>query len=268
MARKPRVHLAGGTYHVMLRGNGGQGIFPEDQDRYHLYLLLQEGVERFGHCVHAFCLMTNHLHLAVQVADVPLSKSMQNLAFRYTRWVNRRAKRSGHLFQGRYKAVLVDRESYLLELVRYIHLNPIRARLVGEPEEYPWSSHRAYLGQEVVPWLTTDWVLGRFGKRRDVTRRRYVAFMKAGLDEGHRAEFHQGGSDPRLLGDKRFTERVLAKGAPVERPVVTLDELVERITGAYGLEPRVLSAHGRQRRPAEARAVIAALATKSHGVIH
>jgi len=261
MARKPRVHLAGSSYHVMLRGNGGQEIFPQDEDRYHLYLLLQEGVERFGHRVHAFCLMTNHLHLAVQVADVPLSKIMQNVSFRYTRWVNRREKRSGHLFQGRYKAVLVDGESYLLELVRYIHLNPIRAGLVREPEAYPWSGHRAYLGEEVVPWLTTDWVLGRFGKRRDVARRGYVAFMKAGVEEGHRGEFHRGATDPRLLGDERFTERVLAETGGVMRPVVKLEELVERVAGAYGIDPLALSARGRQRQPAEARAIIAAFAT-------
>ena len=146
MARKPRLHLPGGLYHVMLRGNGGQAIFFSDADRYHLYLLLQEGVERFGHRIHGFCAMTNHLHLAVQVAKAPLSKIMQNLSFRYTRWINQRQRRVGHLFQGRYKAILVDADSYLLELVRYIHLNPVRTGLVKDPLDYPWSGHRAYLG--------------------------------------------------------------------------------------------------------------------------
>ncbi len=117
MARKPRLHVAGGLYHVMLRGNGGQAIFFADADRYHLYLLLQEGIERYGHRVHGFCCMSNHIHLAVQVADIPLAKIMQNLSFRYTRWINQRKKRVGHLFQGRYKAILVDAEGYLLQLV-------------------------------------------------------------------------------------------------------------------------------------------------------
>jgi REP-associated tyrosine transposase len=149
----------------MLRGNGGQPIFFADADRYRLYLLLQEGVERYGHRIHAFCLMSNHLHLAMQVAEVSLSKILQNLSFRYTRWVNRQQGRMGHLFQGRYKALLVDADSYLLELVRYIHLNPVRAGLVDEPSAYPWSGHWAYLGEEILPWLTTEWVLEQLDKR-------------------------------------------------------------------------------------------------------
>ncbi len=100
----------------MLRGNGGQDIFFCPEDRYHLFILMQEGIERFGHRVHAFCLMSNHIHLVIQVSDIPLSRIMQNLSFRYPRWVNSRHKRMGHLFQGRYKALLVDGDSYLLEL--------------------------------------------------------------------------------------------------------------------------------------------------------
>jgi len=88
MARKPRVHVVGGLYHVMLRGNGGERIFLNEDDRYHFYLLAQEGIERFGHRIHGFCCMTNHVHLAIQVGDIPLSKIMQNLSFRYTRRIN------------------------------------------------------------------------------------------------------------------------------------------------------------------------------------
>jgi len=105
MARKPRIHLPGGFYHVMLRGNAGQDIFLTDEDRYHLYLLMQEGVERFGHRIHAFCCMSNHIHLAIQVADIPLSRIIQNLSFRHTQWMNKRRRRIGHLFQGRYAAI-------------------------------------------------------------------------------------------------------------------------------------------------------------------
>ncbi len=213
MARKPRVHLPGGVYHVMLRGNGGQDVFFLDEDRYRWYLLAQEGVERYGHRIHGFCLMTNHVHLAIQVAETPLSKIIQNLSFRYTRWVNRRQRRLGHLFQGRYKAVLVDGEAYLLELVRYIHLNPVRAGLVVKPDEYPWSGHRAYLGLDTLPWLTTDWVLSQFAKRKDAARRRYAKFVADGMGEGYRAEFHGGGVDARILGDDRFAERVLRRAA-------------------------------------------------------
>ncbi len=164
MARKPRIHLPGGLYHVIFRGNGGQDVFLTAADRFRFYLLLQEGACRFGYRIHAFCLMTNHIHLALQASNIPLSRSMQNLSFRFTRWINWREKRTGHLFQGRYKAVLVDGDSYLLELVRYLHLNPVRAGMVANPEEYPWSGHRAYLGLEKLPWLTTDWTLAQFGK--------------------------------------------------------------------------------------------------------
>ena len=107
--------------------------------------------------------MTNHVHLIVQVDQVPLSRLMHNLASRYSHRMNWRRTRSGHLFQGRFKAVLADGESYLLELVRYVHLNPVRAKLVARPEAYPWSGHRAYLGREPLAWLTTDWILGQFG---------------------------------------------------------------------------------------------------------
>ena len=169
MARKPRVYYPGALYHVTLRGNAGQAIFFDNRDRTRFYLLLQEGIERFRHRIHAFCLMSNHVHLAIQVGDIPLSRIMQNLSFRYTRWINWRQNRSGHLFQGRYKAVLVDADAYLLELTRYIHLNPVRAGIVKEPEDSPWSSHRAYLGREVISWLTTDWVLSQFSKRVGVS---------------------------------------------------------------------------------------------------
>ena len=128
MVRKTRIHYFGAVYHVILRGNGGQDIFYSQEDRYRLYLLLQEGIERFGHRIHAFCLMTNHLHIVVQVGDIALSKIFQNVSFRYTRYINKKQNRIGHLFQGRYKALLIDADTYLLELVRYIHNNPLRGR--------------------------------------------------------------------------------------------------------------------------------------------
>ena len=181
MARKTRIHYPGAVYHVMQRGNGGQTIFFSEEDRCRFLLLFQEATERF-HCkVHAFCLLDNHLHLAIQVADVPLSKIMQNLSFRYTSWVNKKQRRAGHLFQGRYKAVLVEKDSYLLELVRYIHLNPVRAGIVGGPADYPWSGHRAYMGEEKIPWLTTEWVLEQFGEDLGTARRCYGQFVLEGV---------------------------------------------------------------------------------------
>ena len=209
MARKNRIHVPGGVYHVMMRGNGGQDIFYSDQDRYRIYLLLQEGISRFDYRVHAFCLMKNHVHLAIQVADIPLSKIIQNLSFRYTRWVNKILGCTGHLFQGRYKAVLVDQDSYLLQLVRYIHLNPLRVGLIKDPAEYLFSSHRCYCGLEVLPWLTTDWILGQFGNNLKQARQQYIEFVLDGIALGYQKEFHQGESDARVLGDDDFFEKVL-----------------------------------------------------------
>lgn len=115
----------------------------------------------------------------------------------------------GHLLQGRYKALLVDAESYLLELTRYIHLNPVRAGMVRDPAEYWWSSHRAYLGTETIAWLSTEWVLSQFGMQLSVARRGYKEFVREGVGEEHREEFYQGRADTRMLGDDQFVEGVL-----------------------------------------------------------
>lgn len=263
MARKPRLHENGSVYHVMLRGNGGQNIFFDDDDHHHFYLLLQQGIARHGHRIHGFCLMSNHVHLAIQVGEEPLAKIMQNLSFRYTRWVNQKQKRIGHLFQGRYKAVMVDRDAYLLELVRYIHLNPVRAKLVRQPQNYAWSGHRAYLGQEALPWLTTDWVLGQFSTRLATSRKRYEAFLHEGRSEGRRNEFHCGGdNDQRILGDDRFAERMLnIPCAPVTH--ITLDKLIKITCHEYQLTESDLASASRSHRASEARCVIGWLAQKS-----
>ena len=138
MARKPRLHVPGGLYHVILRGNAHQDVFFSAGDRHFFYELLAEGVARFGYRVHAFCLMSNHLHLALQAGDVELSAGMQNLSFRYTRYLNTRLKRVGHVFQGRFRALLVDQDGYGLALVRYVHLNPVRARMAKQASESNW----------------------------------------------------------------------------------------------------------------------------------
>lgn len=150
MARFERYHLPGSFYHVMLRGNDGQDIFFSDADHCAMCLLLQEGVEKYGHRIHAFCFMRNHIHLLIQVGEISLSKIMQNLAFRYSQKINRKNKRIGHLFQGRFKAILIEEHNYFTRLLRYIHTNPVRANVVDTPENYIWSSHNAYIGRNEV----------------------------------------------------------------------------------------------------------------------
>jgi hypothetical protein len=209
--------------------------------------------------------MTNHIHLVLQTGEIPLSRGMQNLSFRYTRWINWREKRTGHLFQGRYKAVLVDGDRYLLELVRYIHVNPVRAGMVENPEDYPWSGHRAYQGREILPWLTTDGVLAQFGKSLKTARAKYETFVRDGLGEDYRPEFHGGGDDSRVLGNDSFVDRCLSPG--YEKPLrLTAQEIVDKVCEAYTLDEATLKAQSQQRLASEARAVVGWLAKEVGGV--
>jgi putative transposase len=254
MPRKPRIHYPGALYHVMMRGNAGAPVFFDEADRCRFYLLVQEGTERFGFRVHAFCCMANHIHLALQVGEIPLSRIMQNLSLRYTAWINRRQGRSGHLFQGRYKALLIDGENYLLELVRYIHLNPVRAGVVDLPEDYPWSGHRGYLGREVLPWLTTDWSLSLFAPQVTKARQEYYRYIRDGLQGGHRQEFQSGNCEGRILGDDRFAEEALYMAREREHRPPQLHNVIEAVCRHYELTPEALRAPGKARPASEGRA--------------
>jgi len=266
MPRKPRIHYPGALYHVMLRGNGGDAIFANRADRTRFLLLLQSRIQRYHHRVHAYCLMDNHVHLAVQVAEIPLSKIIQNLAFRYTQYFNRREQRTGHLFQGRYKALLVDEDAYLLELVRYIHLNPLRAGMVKSLQTYPWSSHKAYLGLETTPWLTTDYVLGQLAEDRDKATTRYQRFIQDGMREGHRAEFHRGNHEGRLLGSDDFIEKALARAGEASFSETTIDGIIDTVCAAFDLHPSDLAGPGRRQPMARARAIAAWLTWRAPGL--
>src|SRR4030066_2444129 len=167
MARPLRIEYPGAIYHITSRGNARQPIYKDDKDRETFLELLGSVVSRYGWICHAYCLMGNHYHLLIETPDGNLSQGMRQLNGIYTQHFNRRHGRVGHLFQGRFKAIVVDRDSYLLELCRYVVLNPIRAAMVKHVEHYPWSSYPATMGLADCPvWLNTDWLLGRFGKRR------------------------------------------------------------------------------------------------------
>ena len=266
MVRQTRIHLAGALYHVMLRGNGGQSIFFNDADREHFERLVGEGVTRFEHRIHGYCWMENHVHLAIQVNQVPLAKIMQNLSFRYTRWLNKQQNRIGHLFQGRYKALLVDAEAYLLELIRYIHLNPVRAGLVQDPARYPWSGHNAYLGERQIDWLTTSWVLSQFADRLAVARQRYAEFIHQGRHEGYRKEFHQGTAQGRLLGDDDFITNALKQVNQALPATLSPQTLIEAVCQQRNITGVELKSADRNRRLAEARALAAYLALETGAV--
>ena len=184
MARPLRIEFAGALYHVTSRGNGRQQIYFTDDDRSAFLGVLGEGVARFGWLCHAYCLMTNHYHLLVETPHANLSQGMRQLNGVYTQYVNRTHRRVGHLFQGRFKGILVDKESYLLELARYVVLNPVRAGMVADAGDWPWSSYRGSVGAEIAPaFLTTDWVLSAFGTDRATATRRYARFVAEGKDK-------------------------------------------------------------------------------------
>ncbi len=182
MARPLRIEYPGALYHVTSRGDRREPIFEDDKDRLMFLDVLAEVVARFNWLCHAYCLMTNHYHLVVETPDGNLSKGMRQLNGVYTQASNRRHNRTGHLFQGRFKGILVDKDSYLLELARYVVLNPVRAHLVNDPQEYAWCSYPAMTGEAPAPvWLATDALLAHFGKRRNEARRRYSRFVREGI---------------------------------------------------------------------------------------
>ena len=207
MARKPRVEYAGAFYHVICRGNHRQVIFRSDGDRKYYLERLEEYRQRYGFNVYAYVLMSNHVHLLIQTGEVALSRIMQGLQLKYTRYYNRKYKEVGHLFQGRYKAILCDRQAYLLELVRYLHLNPGRMRVPTDPWKYKWSSHTAYLGKSGSVRIDTSTVLGQLNRSVGQARRAYLRFMAEGKGAGHQPVYYDVW-DQRILGDKNFVEQI------------------------------------------------------------
>jgi REP-associated tyrosine transposase len=204
MARPLRLEFAGAIYHLTARGNARQKIFCSDADRQLFMDTLAGVVFRYGWICHAYCLMANHYHLLVETPKPNLSLGMRQLNGIYTQAFNRRHRRVGHLFQGRFKAILVEKESYLLELCRYIVLNPMRVKGNVKTGTWKWSSYRATAGLVSAPeFLATDWVLGQFGKNRAQAQKRYREFVREGL-ESRPWEALQGQI---YLGSEAFIER-------------------------------------------------------------
>lgn len=263
MARRLRYHLPGATYHVILRGNDGQNIFFNDRDRCKMCLLIQEGVERFGHRVLAFCFMSNHVHLAIQVGHINLSRIMQNLSFRYTRYINWKRKRIGHLFQGRFKSILVDSSRYMKELVRYIHLNPVRAGIVSLPDKYQWSSHNTYLRTFELVWITPEYFLSRFGDCFDTAISNYHSFIHAGIDVPEELDFKRG-THGGILGDDDFVKMVREKAELIPEINLTVPDLVKAVCNFYEIDIEILRKSGKARQALNVRAMLALLVRESN----
>ncbi len=249
MSRPLRMEFAGAFYHVTSRGDQRGSIFVSDHDRTEFLVTLARVVELYGWRIHAWCKMTNHYHLLVETPAPNLCRGMQQLNGQYSGQFNRANRRVGHVFQGRYKAIFIERESYLLEVARYVVLNPVRASMVRSAAEWPWSSYRDTADhREGSPWLTSEVILGQFATQRSTAVTAYRAFIAAGKDQpapwsALRNEIY--------LGSEQFVhgllalvdEQVSVRDTPkVQRRALSrpLDEYVEQyrerddaITAAY-----------------------------------
>ncbi len=269
MARKSRVEFEGAFYHVIVRGNQRRIVFRDDEDRTAYLERLEHYRQRCGFVVYGYVLMSNHVHLLLETRRVLLSKIMQAIQFTYTQTYNRRHHTVGHLFQGRYKAILCDRDAYLLELVRYIHLNPGRMRNWVDPWKFRWSSHRSYLGEESEVKVETEAVLGQMAKGVAQARRGYVKFMEDGLARGHEEKYYQA-TDQRFLGDETFVEKVASQAKvrdlDAKGPKVGFERLLDAVARQWHITKEALTGSGRQRDWIEGRKFLVYLAREWEGM--
>jgi putative transposase len=241
MARPLRLEYPGALYHVTSRGNAQADIYVDEADRRIFLRILGTAVTRQRWLLHAFCLMGNHYHLLLETPQPNLSRGMHQVNGVYSQCFNRRHHRVGHLLQGRFTAIVIERESYLLELARYVPLNPVRAGMVASPEKWPWSSYRAMAGLEPAPpWLTTAAVLERFGCAPDRAGMRFQEFVRDGTNAPAPWSALQGQV---FLGSQQFTERMIrALGpAPLSREIPRTDRFAARPALASLFHPCVVA---------------------------
>ena len=229
MARPLRLEFAGALYHITSRGNRREDIYEDDADREAFLSVLERVCDTYNWVCHAYCLMSNHYHLLIETPDANLSRGMRQLNGVYTQAFNRAHGRVGHVFQGRYKAILVEKESYLLELSRYIVLNPVRAGMVRSARDWRWSSYRATAGQlKGLGCLNVEWVLAAFGKKRSVAVERYKKFVSEGKGQASpwtllRNQVYLGGEQfvekmqSLIDGDKELSEVPSSQRRPVPK---------------------------------------------------
>jgi REP element-mobilizing transposase RayT len=281
----------------MVRGLDRQTIFRADEDRYDFVDRLAKACESTGLAVLAWALVPNHLHLLVRTGHKPLASGMRRLLTGYAVRFNRRYRRTGHLLQNRYKSILVEEERYLHELVRYIHLNPLRLGIVPDLsalDRFPWTGHSAILGVVARPWQAVEEVLGQFGTQMVQARRAYRAFIRDGIALGRRPEFQGGGlrrsaggwqevealqrgrerwaSDERVLGSSEFVQRVLSElvsetacpGPKAE--TIDLAALIERVANRLGMSVAECCSGSRRKAVVAARDIISKEAVSGFGL--
>lgn len=244
MARPLRIEFPDAVYHISARGNERKDVFWDDRDRERFLGYLETSVLRYKVNIHVYCLMSNHYHLLLSTPEGNLSQIMRHINGGYTTYFNKRHNRAGHLFQGRYKAILVDADPYAGELSRYIHLNPVRAGIAARPGKYFWSSYSTYIGKETPPgWLNTDWLLRYFGKKTAEAKKAYRFFVQAAL--GTTEDPLKAATAGLILGRAEFVEEIRERylgGKKKGRDIPALRELtktsIERIIEEAGREFR------------------------------
>ena len=262
MARPLRLEFPGALYHVTARGDAQRAIVRDDEDRSSCLEVLAHTVKRFNWRVHAYCLMGNHYHLLIETPEGNLARGMREFNGVYTQRFNRRHHRVGHVLQGRYKSILVQKDRYLLELARYIVRNPVRAQMVRRVQDWPWSSYRATAGLSETPdWLTIEWVLAAFGPRPAQARRRYCSFVAQGKNQPRpwgqlKNQIYLGSEafvanlQRRLSPDKDLSEIPAAQHRPVAKALAHYARRYRNrntaivkayASGAYGL--KAIGAH-------------------------
>lgn len=240
MARRPRIHVPGGFYHVTLRGNHQLPIFFEARDPPLLNDIVARALLKYEARLHAYCWMTNHIHLLVQSGESPLGCFMRQVASEFARRQQWHLPTSGHFFERRYHATLIDHDAYLMAVVRYIHLNPVEAGICTDPADHEWSSHHEYLGARHGSWVTTDFVLRAFDETRTRAIEAYRTFMNVREIPDWAAKLEFGAEAAELLGDGQFEKRVRVARLKGAGPM--LDELIAEACRVFRLaEWRLIS---------------------------
>ncbi|UCH08249.1 MAG: transposase [Deltaproteobacteria bacterium] len=297
MPRQPRLDAPGALHHVTGRGIDRAKIFRSKADRSDFVYRLADLCRQEALIVYAWALMPNHFHLLLRTGKQPLSKSMRRLLTGYVVNFNRRHKRYGHLFQNRYKSIICEDDPYLIELTRYIHLNPLRTGIVDSLDklnEYPWTGHTAIVGRVERDWQDTDTVLAYFGQRQKEAVQRYEGFIEDGISHGRRPELVGGGlvrstggwsevlslrrkgikvsSDERILGSSEFIQRLLSEAEEREKETLRLSlklpdlrSLAREIATGEGIEENELRSGNRNRDVVRAKRVFCQLAVKKIG---
>lgn len=262
MARPLRIHYPHAVYHVTARGNNRKAIVRDDEDRARFIQTVAAMVEQYQVLCHAWVLMDNHYHLLIETPHANLSRAIRHLNGVYTQAYNRRHHRVGHLFQGRFTSILIEKEAYLLELCRYVILNPVRAGMVKHPKAWAWSSYRATAGEETAPeWLTVNWLLGQLGEQRRRAQSAYRQFVSEGIKQQERPWSDLSGQV--YLGSEAFLKNVqnrLTGKEDTEIPEIQkqparpdIEGLLKRVAKGYGKSVKEVAQP--TRRPSEARQV-------------